>query len=240
MGQEERLQQNTARHFALVLFGPPGSGKGTQAKMLTAELGFPHISTGDMLRDRIKSEDDLGRLIQAILRAGQLVTDELVNRMVEERISEPDCRSGFILDGFPRTLPQAENLQGLLAARGYDHLVVHLKVDYNKLVARLTARRQCPQCGTLYNLLSKPPLIPERCDIEGARLAIRDDDSEPVIRKRLDAYEGQTRPLIEFFRQEGTLREVEASDASPGEIFSVIRGEVDAFARGAARGGSSV
>lgn len=228
------VSQQTKR-FALVLFGPPGSGKGTQAKMLTSEMGFPHISTGDMLRDRIKREDDLGRLIQAILRNGQLVTDALVNRMVADRIAESDCRDGFILDGFPRTIPQADNLLGLLDERGYGHLVIHLKVDYNKLVARLTARRQCPQCGTLYNLLSKAPLIPERCDIEGARLEIREDDSEPVIRKRLDAYDGQTLPLIEYFRKEGSLHEIEASDASPSEIYEVIRREVEAFASGPAQ-----
>ena len=225
----ERAIESAARQFALVLFGPPGSGKGTQAKMLTAETGFPHISTGDMLRELIKSEDALGRLIQAILRNGQLVTDELVIQMVEDRISQPDAEEGFVLDGFPRTLPQAENMLGVLAGRGYGHLVVHLKVDYNKLVARLTARRQCPQCGTLYNLLSKPPLVAERCDIEGARLAIREDDSEPVIRTRLFAYEEQTRPLIEFFRQEGSLREVEASDASPQEIADQIRDLVERY-----------
>lgn len=222
----EASDSAAGRRFALVLFGPPGSGKGTQAKMLTAETGFPHISTGDMLRERVKSEDALGRLIQAILRNGQLVTDELVNQMVEERISQPDAETGFILDGFPRTPPQAENMLGLLDGLGYGHLVVHLKVDYNKLVARLTARRQCPQCGTLYNLLSKQPLVAERCDIEGGRLVIREDDSEPVIRKRLFAYEEQTRPLIEFFRQDGSLREVEASDASPQDIADEIRGLV--------------
>jgi adenylate kinase len=134
-----------------------------------------------------------------------------------------------MLDGFPRTLPQAETMLGLLASRGYGHLVVHLKVDYNKLVARLTARRQCPQCGTLYNLLSKPPMVAERCDIEGARLAIREDDSEPVIRKRLFAYEEQTRPLIEFFRQDGSLREIEASDASPSQIADEIRALVERY-----------
>jgi adenylate kinase len=218
----EQEHGSASRKFALVLFGPPGSGKGTQAKMLTAETGFPHISTGDMLRERIKAEDALGRLIQAILRSGQLVTDDLVIQMVEERISQPDAESGFMLDGFPRTLPQAETMLGLLASRGYGHLVVHLKVDYNKLVARLTARRQCPQCGTLYNLLSKQPLVAERCDIEGGRLVIREDDSEPVIRKRLFAYEEQTRPLIEFFRQDGSLREID-SDRSPAQIADEIR-----------------
>jgi adenylate kinase len=158
-----------------------------------------------------------------------LVTDELVNQMVEERLDQPDAAGGLILDGFPRTLPQAQTMVSLLASRGYGHLVVHLKVDYNKLIARLTARRQCPQCGTLYNLLSKPPMVAERCDIEGARLAIREDDSEPVIRKRLFAYEEQTRPLIEYFRREGSLREVEASDAAPEQIAGEIRQELERY-----------
>jgi adenylate kinase len=223
------IERTADRRFALVLFGPPGSGKGTQAKMLMAATGYPHISTGDMLRERIKNEDGLGRLIQAILRSGQLVTDELVNRMVEERIGQPDCTSGFILDGYPRTLPQAESMHWLLAGRGLGHLVVHLKVDYNRLVARLTARRQCPQCGTLYNLLARAPMVAGRCDIEGAQLVVREDDSEPVIRKRLEGYEEQTRPLIEYFRKEGSLREVEASDGSPCEIAAEIRSIVEEF-----------
>lgn len=209
--------------FALILFGPPGSGKGTQAKLLVSDLGFAHISTGDILRDHIAAEDAIGRQVMAIMKNGQLVPDELVNRMVEERIGRPDCEQGFILDGFPRTLRQAENLGWLLAARGLGHLVVHLAVDYNKLVGRLTARRQCPQCGTLYNLLSKPPLVAGRCDIEGANLVIRTDDQEAVIRKRLEAYDAQTRPLIEYFGADGSLHEIESSDAPPEAIARQVR-----------------
>lgn len=215
--------------FALILFGPPGSGKGTQAKLLVSDLGFAHISTGDILREHIAAEDAIGRQVMAIMKNGQLVPDELVNQMVEERIGRPDCERGFILDGFPRTLGQAENLGWLLAARGVGHLVVHLAVDYNKLVGRLTARRQCPQCGTLYNLLSKVPLVDGRCDIEGANLVIRTDDQEVVIRKRLEAYDAQTRPLIEYFRADGSLHEVESSDAPPEAIARQVRQLIEEY-----------
>mgnify|MGYP002789545220 CR=1 FL=1 len=215
--------------LALILFGAPGSGKGTQAKILSSELAMPHISTGDMLRSRMDVDDALGRTILAVMKSGQLVPDEMVNRMVEERIDQPDCQHGFILDGYPRTLRQAEMVEWLLAARGLKQLVIHLQVDYNKLVGRLTARRQCPQCGTLYNLLSKPPLVMGRCDIEGAKLTIRADDSEPVIRQRLEAYEAQTRPLIEHFRGSGCLRDVDASERPPAEIAREIRQLVEEF-----------
>ena len=215
--------------FALVLFGPPGSGKGTQAKLLISELGFAHISTGDILREHIVAEDAIGRQVMAIMKNGQLVPDELVNQMVEERIGRPDCRNGFILDGFPRTLGQAENLGWLLAARAIGHLVIHLAVDYNKLVGRLTARRQCPQCGTLYNLLSKVPLVAGRCDIEGANLVVRSDDQEAVIRKRLEAYDAQTKPLIDYFRADGSLHEVEASDAPPQVILARVRQLIEEY-----------
>lgn len=207
---------------ALVLFGPPGSGKGTQAKMLTQSLRFPHISTGDMLREHIAAGDPVGIRVRDILKAGQLVSDDLVNEMVTERIGRQDCENGFILDGFPRTLSQAEMLQGLLAERSVQSVVVHLRVDENKLVSRLTNRRQCPQCGTLYNVLLKPPIVPGRCDIEGARLVIREDDKEQVIRQRFEAYEKQTRPVLEFFRGNGKFYEVEASEAAPDVIFRTI------------------
>lgn len=210
------------RSKALVLFGPPGSGKGTQAKLLTQSLHVPHISTGDMLREHVKSGTPIGIVVRDILKAGQLVSDELVNEMVEERIGRPDCAHGFILDGYPRTLSQAKILSDLLASRNVCHLVVHLQVDPEKLVSRLTNRRQCPQCGTLYNVLLKPPIVPGRCDVEGARLVIREDDKEHVIRERFDAYEKQTRPVLEYYSGHGKFFEVESSDATPDEIFRQI------------------
>lgn len=209
---------------AIILFGPPGSGKGTQARLLKAAMSIPHISTGDMLRERIASGDELGIQVKDLMQAGRLVPDEAVNRLVADRIAQPDCRRGFILDGYPRTLVQAAALDGLLGERGYRHLVIHLKVDYTKVIARIAGRRVCPVCGTLYSLTSNPPRQPEVCDLDGARLVIRDDDRESVIRERLEAYERQTSPLLDYYRnRRSELHEVDGSGGSPEEIFERIR-----------------
>ena len=208
---------------ALVLFGPPGSGKGTQAKLLMQCLGIPQISTGDMLREHIQAGDNVGRAISDLMHTGALVADEMVNALVEERLARPDCARGFILDGYPRTRQQAEELCRWLIARGIDELVIHLLVDYNILITRLTGRRQCPFCGTLYNLFSKPPKNDEVCDLDGTKLVIRADDSAAVIQERLDAYERQTQPLIEYFRSKGRpLIEIEAGAEPPQELVRKI------------------
>jgi len=211
--------------MALVLFGPPGSGKGTQSKLLVKKLGIPQISTGDMLREHVRRGNAVGTKVEAKMKAGILVKDDVVNRLVAERIVQPDCVNGFILDGYPRTQAQAQALCPILAARGIDEVVVHLVVDYNVIIARLSGRRQCPVCGTLYNAASKPPKIPGVCDLDGAQLIVRDDDREEVVRERLAAYEKQTRPLIEFFREKGTqLYEVDASHDGPEMVFRRIEG----------------
>src|SRR5207244_3170866 len=150
------------------------------------------------------------------MKAGILVKDEVVNRLVEERLKERDCQRGFILDGYPRTQAQAETLCRMLKDRGIDKVVVHLMVDYNVIIARLTGRRQCPVCGALYNATSKPPKVPGVCDVDGATLVVREDDRESVVRERLEAYEKQTRPLIEYFREKGQrLYEIDASQETP-------------------------
>lgn len=209
---------------ALILFGPPGSGKGTQARLLKESLTIPHISTGDMLRERMQAGDDLGKVIRHLLDAGELVTDDLVNLMVEERIGRADCEAGFILDGYPRTLGQAGTITRRMAARGFGWTVVHLKVDYNKIIGRLASRRQCSQCATVFNLLSSPPKHEGLCDKCGSRLVIRDDDKESVIRRRLEAYDVQTRPLLEFFSGEGSpFFEVDGADDPPAVIAGRIR-----------------
>lgn len=214
-----------AEPIALILFGPPGSGKGTQAKMLKDALQVPHISTGDMLRARIASGDPLGQQVQGLMHTGRLVPDDVVNRLVAERILEPDCAKGFILDGYPRTIPQAEVLGGWLADRGYQQVVVHLKVDYTIIIARITGRRQCPKCGALYSLTSNPPKVADLCDLDGTRLAVRDDDREAVVRERLEAYERQTRPLLEYFAASGhPFHEVDGSFESPQAILARISG----------------
>jgi len=218
--------QNAGTHpISLILFGPPGSGKGTQAKLLKESLAIPHISTGDMLRERIASDDPLGLQLKELMHAGRLVPDEVVNRLAEERISQPDCCGGFILDGYPRTIQQAEVLDRRLQERGLQTVVIHLKVDYTKVIARIAGRRQCPVCGTLYSLTSNPPRKPEICDLDGAVLVIRDDDKESVIRERLEGYERQTRPVLEFFAASGaSVHEVDGYEGSPQEILHRIRG----------------
>jgi adenylate kinase len=212
-----------ASRIALILFGSPGSGKGTQSKLLVESLGIPQISTGDMLREHIRRGDAIGQAVQATMRAGFLVPDELVNEMVAVRVAEPDCANGFILDGYPRTRQQATVLMILLDGIHVEPVVIHLIVDYNIIVARLTGRRQCPKCGTLYNATSKPPRVEGVCDLDGERLIVREDDKESVVRERLDAYERQTRPLIECFRDGGrSLYEVDASHATPKALFGTI------------------
>ena len=208
---------------ANILFGSPGSGKGTQARMLTRCLRIPHISTGDMLRDRIRRGAELGTAVVATMQSGALVSDDVVNQMVEERLSLPDASKGFVLDGYPRTLAQAEHLGEWLGGRGIREVVIHLAVDYNIIIARLTGRRECPRCGTLYNIASQPPKVDELCDLDGEKLVIRDDDRESVIRERLEAYELQTCPVLDYYRKSGKrLVEVDGSNDPPETVFQKI------------------
>ncbi|MCS7026930.1 MAG: nucleoside monophosphate kinase [Bryobacteraceae bacterium] len=209
---------------ALILFGPPGSGKGTQAKLLKECLAIPHVATGDMLRERIQRADDLGLVIKRLIDAGELVSDELINRMVEERLSLPDCEKGFILDGYPRTLGQAETLCQTLRRLGASWFVVHLKVDYNIIIRRLAGRRFCPQCGAVFNVYFQPPSRPGVCDLCQSALLTRDDDRESVIRRRLEAYEAQTRPVLDFLIKDGggSFVEVDGASEAPAVIAQRI------------------
>lgn len=216
---------------AVILIGPPGSGKGTQARLLRQQcVKGPHISTGDMLRRHIEEQDAIGRQIRDRMRAGQLVPDELVNRLVEQRIQESDCREGFILDGYPRTVNQASVLGTLARTIGIAPTVLHLVVEYDKLVARLSDRRQCPVCGTLYNLSTTPPRAAGICDREGAVLVTREDDREPAIRERLDEYEMQTQPVVEALHASGvTVFEIDAAGNSPDRIAQSICAKLAGF-----------
>ncbi len=205
-----------------MLLGSPGSGKGTLAKLLTGCLGIPHVSTGDMLRERVTRDAALVKAAAA-MNSGMLVADELVNGMVEERLARADAAQGFILDGYPRTLPQAEHLRGWLEDRGVREVVIHLVVDYNIVIARLTGRRQCPRCGTLYNLALKPPQRDNVCDLDGETLTAREDDSEQVIGERLEAYRSQTRPVLEFYRTTPVaMLEVDGSQDAPERVAEKI------------------
>ena len=198
----------------LVLLGPPGAGKGTQAEKLSAHLGVPRISTGDILRHNVAENTDLGKQAKAFMDSGQLVPDELVIKMVERRLKEPDAKRGFILDGFPRTIAQAEALATLTKLEA----VVSLFLEPEELIKRNTGRRVCPKDDTVYHIWMNPPKKPGICDKCGTPLIVRADDREDVVRTRIETYERQTAPLIKYYRDRGMLREVYASGLI-GEIF---------------------
>jgi len=184
----------------LLLFGPPGCGKGTQAVFLAERFHIPAISTGEMFRAETKAGTELGKTASAIMAAGGLITDEITNAIVAGRIAKPDCANGFLLDGYPRTVPQAQYFGGLLKTRGLpEPVVIHIDVNEDLLVARLTSRRQCPACGRIYNLLSQPPRVAGRCDVDGAELITRADDQEATIRQRLKAYHELTGPILQWY-----------------------------------------
>ena len=205
------------------MFGSPGSGKGTQAKLLKESLGIAHISTGDMLRERVASGDEIGRSVASLMQAGELVPDETVNHLVEDKIEQPECANGFILDGYPRTVQQAKLLAELLVLRPIRTIVVHLVVDYNVIIARISGRRQCPTCGSVYGINSIAPNTPGVCDKDGAKLVVRDDDREDVVRERLRAYEQQTAPVLAFFKKSGIpCWDVPAAGVAPQVIANGI------------------
>ncbi len=207
----------------LLLFGPPGSGKGTQSRLITNWLGIPAISTGDMLRAEIQGATPLGQAAQSIMASGGLVGDDLVNQMLSNRVSQPDCRCGFLLDGYPRTLDQAGFLDRLIAERHLQKpVILHLDVPLDALVGRLTSRRQCPQCGRIYNLLHQPPKRDGVCDEDGTALATRKDDQDDVVKERIRTYDSISRPVIAHY-QDSNYHQIRG-DRSPGYIFEEITG----------------
>lgn len=204
----------------LILLGPPGAGKGTQAKMLTERFGIPQISTGDILRAAVKEGTPMGLQAKACMDAGALVPDEVVVGIVRERLQQADCAAGFILDGFPRTVPQAEALTATLDELGKElDAVLSLEVDVEALVERLTGRRTCKECGRGYHLKFDPPRQAGICDACGGTLFQRDDDQEATIRKRLEVYREQTAPLAGYYQQHHLLSRVDGMQ----EIGSVQR-----------------
>jgi adenylate kinase len=192
------------------MFGPPGAGKGTQAKFLSDKLGIPQISTGDILREAVKKGTPLGVQAQSFMNKGALVPDEVVIGLIEERIKDKDCAGGFVLDGFPRTIAQAEALDKLLEKRGTPLTrVINLKVGDREIIKRSISRRVCKSCNTIYNLLVEPPKVPDRCDKCGGELYQRDDDKEEVVKNRLRVYADQTKPLLKFYSKKRLLKEVD-------------------------------
>jgi len=195
----------------LVLLGPPGAGKGTQAARLAEKFGVATISTGDLLREHVQNGTKLGREARAYMDRGEYVSDRLVVRMVMERLQEPDCRDGFILDGFPRTVPQAQALEDALAdAERPLSAVLKFKIGDEMAVKRLANRWTCPNCKRTYNMAFKRPSVEGVCDVCGSRLTRREDDDEVTVRRRLEVYREETQPLEFFFWERGLLREIDA------------------------------
>ena len=193
----------------IIFIGPPGSGKGTQAKRLASRFEIPHISTGDMLREAVADGTELGRKAAPIMAAGALVPDDLMIGIINDRLAKADAAKGFILDGFPRTLVQAEKLDGIVG-NGNDHLrVLHLLVPDDAIVRRITLRRTCAQCGAIYHLENQPPASDSVCDRCGAAVIARPDDTEEAVRKRLEAFHRQTMPVTTYYKSKSILREVD-------------------------------
>ncbi len=214
----------------IILLGAPGAGKGTQAKRMVERYEVPQISTGDLLRDNVARGTELGRQAKAVMDRGELVPDQLVCGMVASRLAETDCARGFVLDGFPRTVAQAEwldafltgELSGKCAAAELPPVVINIVVGYNELLQRLTGRRSCPTCGRIYNVYFQPPRIADLCDVDGAMLVTRRDDCEEVISERLKAYERQTLPLTEYYHRQGRLREVDGTQAADAVSAAIV------------------
>lgn len=193
--------------LVIIFLGPPGIGKGTQAAKVGAHLGFPHISTGDILRENIRRQTQLGKQTQALIESGRYVPDDIINQMIEHRVSQDDCKKGFILDGFPRTLQQAFWLKSFLEGKARLKVICYNAND-EVIVERLSGRLTCKGCGRTYHKIFSPPKEIDKCDDCGAELIQRKDDQESVIRQRLSVYQKETSPLIDFYIQEGLLQSV--------------------------------
>ena len=228
------MAQETSRDVGpVVLLGAPGAGKGTQAKRIMERYGIPQVSTGDLLRENVAQGTDLGMAAKAVMARGELVSDDLVSSMVRRRLAQPDCKRGYILDGFPRTAAQAGWLDALLDDKLFDNsrptrawpIVISLDVDYNQLLLRLTGRRSCPTCGRIYNVHFQPPRRDEICDVDGTKLVTRNDDRLEVIQPRLTAYQEQTRPVADYYQRTGRLVSVNgdlAMDDITRQIYRIL------------------
>lgn len=212
---------------AVIFLGPPGAGKGTQAKELAKIYRVPHLSTGDMFREHVSQCTPLGMQVKPIMARGDLVPDSLVLKMVRERIERPDCSHGFVFDGFPRTVAQAQYLGVLLRQNGYrPALVVHFALDPALVLRRITGRRMCKVGGEIYNIYERPPKVDGRCDNDGGALEQRPDDREEIVGPRLQAYEKQTEPLVAYYRRLGRLHDVDASksvDQVKQRVLEIVR-----------------
>lgn len=206
----------------ILLMGPPGAGKGTQAEKLVADFPIPHISTGDMFRAAVKNGTELGKEAKKYMDAGGLVPDEVTIGIVKERLSQPDCQKGFILDGFPRTKEQAVALDEILKELGIKlDAAVNISVPYADLVARVTGRRICKKCGATYHVIYNPPKQEGVCDKCSGELYQRNDDKEETVKKRLEAYHSQTAPLIAYYEQEGVFKDIDGTQPI-GKVYADV------------------
>ena len=209
----------------LILLGAPGAGKGTVAKLLTKMDGSVQISTGDILRGAVAAGTELGKKAEAAMKAGDLVSDDLIMGIMEERLKEDDCKAGYLLDGFPRTIPQAEALKVLLEKMGEKlDFAVEIDVPREVILDRLTTRRTCSSCGEIYNVKSNPPKVEGVCNKCGGAVVQRDDETEEAISNRLNVYNAQTAPLVDFYRNEGMLLSVQAT--SSDTVINAIKGKL--------------
>jgi adenylate kinase len=208
----------------LILFGPPGAGKGTQAKLLASKLGIPHISTGDMFRDHKARGTEIGLKVKAIMDAGGLVTDDITNAMVDERLARPDVAGGCLLDGYPRTVPQAQFLDGVLQRLGRTvGKVISYEVSEAALVDRIGGRRSCPKCGAVYHVTASPPRQAGTCDKDGAALVLREDDKPENVRTRMQEYAAKTAPLKAFYQARGQVAEVDGLGAPDAILAATLK-----------------
>lgn len=211
----------------IILMGPPGAGKGTQSEKILAYCAIPHISTGDMFREAIKNQTPLGMAAQSYINSGKLVPDEVTIGLVKERLSRPDCANGYLLDGFPRTIPQAEALQVLAKEISRPvELVINITADQDELVKRISGRRVCPKCGNSYHVSFKKPQVDGTCDACGSELIQRKDDTIESLKVRLDAYENQTKPLVDFYNKLGICKEVNGLQ-NIDDVFKDIQNLLD-------------
>lgn len=211
----------------VILFGPPGAGKGTQAKLLEKEFHIVQLSTGDMLRAKVRQADPLAEKIKAIFDAGALVPDDIMIALIEDRIQQDDCKNGFILDGFPRTVPQAEALDAMFAKQNLQlDAAIELKVDEEALVERITGRCSCSKCGASYHVKFNPPKVQGVCDLCGGEIVCRTDDNEETVRARLKTYHEQTAPVLPYYKAKGMLKQVDgmlAVEDVSKELLKVLR-----------------
>ncbi len=230
MKEAPQLGPKTRTVGPIILLGAPGAGKGTQAKRIVEHYGVPQVSTGDLLRENVARATSLGRQAKAIMDKGELVPDELVCAMVAERLAQPDCARGFILDGFPRTVAQADwldhfltgELEKVRASAKLPPVVIEIAVGYNQLLQRLSGRRSCPTCGRIYNVYFQPPRIADTCDVDDTQLVMRRDDCEQVISERLKTYERQTLPLTDYYRRQGRLVVVNGEQAAEAVSAGIL------------------